>query len=304
MDRIFRQPQTAFDVALSALCWGLLVLSRLAYSVFETVIAPAMHTPFALILQTLLLVAISIFAFAPAMRDIRDMLFYEWVFVLLWNIAYLTKSDWYEPNWAPLLLVENWMSILAAIRLVWYPRQGGNKFITDWPVFGLLGFATRHRYAPLVPPTTQSRLLVWSLILITYPLAWYVSEKKYNITNAWLFAFGTFVICFYGKKTALALRDHITQSLQTKAELADILPQFEALKTALINAAANHPPIRTHAEALAAMQKWLSEDERAVLEAMRRTHPRMIPTLVDSILNLAGNAPRPPITLVPKKDED
>ena len=65
-----------------------------------------------------------------------------------------------------------------------------------------------------------------------------------------------------------------------------------------------HSIFGTREEAMDAMQKWLSEDERAVLEAMRRTHPRMIPVLVDSIMNLAGNVPRPPIALVHKKDGD
>jgi hypothetical protein len=32
---------------------------------------------------------------------------------------------------------------------------------------------------------------------------------------------------------------------------------------------------------------------------MRRTHPKMIPQLVDCMLNLAGNIPRPPLGLVP-----
>jgi hypothetical protein len=64
-----------------------------------------------------------------------------------------------------------------------------------------------------------------------------------------------------------------------------------------------HPPPRPRAEARMAMQKWLSADE-LVLNAMREAHPRVIPMLVDCILNLAGNIPRPPIRLVSKQDEE
>ncbi len=53
-----------------------------------------------------------------------------------------------------------------------------------------------------------------------------------------------------------------------------------------------------------ALQKWLSADELTVLNAMREAHPRVIPMLGDSILNLAGNIPRPPIRLVFKQDKE
>jgi hypothetical protein len=194
------------------------------------------------------------------------------------------------------------MTLLAAIRIIWFPGSAVGSIRTDWPIFGIIGFCTRHRYKSHNPATYQSGALVWSLIIATYPAAWYITANKINFSDFWLFILGTIIITVFGKSTAFALRDHVKQSLQTQADLADIVPQFESLKASLASSAANHPPIRTREEVMVAMQKWLSEDERTVLDAMRKTHPDMIQPLVDGMINLAGNRPRPGLTLVHSKE--
>ncbi len=304
MQKLFQQPQFAFEITTRTLVWGVFVLNRLAYLLLFPELPPGLHTPGVLLTSTLFLMALSVFSLTPALRDIRDMVFFEWIGILLWNLAYVTRSPWYEPSWFPLQLLENWMTLLATLRMIWFANPAPGSLRTDWPIFGIIGFITRHKYPPQVPPTTQSSLLVWALIWLAYPLAWYVTANKININDGWLFFLGVYIIGRYGIAAAHGFRDHVSQTLQIRAELDDVLPQFEALKAALAKAANEHPPIKTRAEAMEAMKKWLSEDERTVLNAMRETHPRLIPALVDSMLNLAANMPRPPLTLVRKPDDE
>jgi hypothetical protein len=304
MQKLFQQPQFAFDISTRTLFWGLLVLNRLAYLLFLPELAPVLRTPGMLFFQTFFLAVMSVFALTPAIRDFRDVVFFEWIGVLVWNLAYVTKSPWYEPSWFPLQLLENWMTLLATMRMLWFANPAPGSLRTDWPIFGIIGFITRHKHASQVPPTTRSGLLVWSLIWLAYPLAWYVTANKININDGWLFFLGAYIIGRYGIAAAHAFRDHVSLALQIRAELDDVLPQFEALKASLAKAATLHPPIKTRAEAMDAMKKWLSEDERTVLNAMRETHPRVMPALVDSMLNLAANMPRPPLTLVGKRDDE
>ncbi len=299
INKLFQQPQLAFEITLRSLCVILLMLNRLGYEVFGVLLPPEYRTPFVLFAQTLLLLSVSTIALTPAIRDLRDMLAYEWFWALVWNVAYFTKSPWYESNWLPLQLIINWITILAALRIVWFTSSAAGSLRTDWPLFGIIGFIMRKKHLPKVKPTWQSGLLVWALIWAAYPLAWITTPYAIDLIRIWLFVFGTIAICVFGKKIAIAVREHVSQAIQTQTALQAILPEVERLKTALIKAASQHPPVRTRDEALLLMQQWLSEEERTVLDAMRRTHPKMIPLLVDCMLNLAGNIPRPALGLVP-----
>jgi DNA-binding FrmR family transcriptional regulator len=303
MDKFFNDPIRALDFFLRVLCWALMATVYFSTQVFYPHVAQSFRTPYPLLAEGITLIVLSRFATTPALRDLREILFYEWLWLLIWNGAFFADCDWYVQEWFHLHLAANWMSLIAIIRFAWFATPGA-RFATDWPIFGIIGFLTRARHQPVVAPTVPSSILVWLIIWLCYPLAWYCTIHKVDTAAGWLMVSGGYMVLYLGKRAANAFAAHIIQAQQNDAELEAVLPQIAALQAALAKAAENYPQPRTRAEAQVAMQKWLSADELAVLNAMREAHPRVIPMLVDSILNLAGNIPRPPIRLVSKQDEE
>lgn len=303
MDKFFTDPDHGSDFVLRFAFWGLSVVVYLSVVVFYPYVPSQYQTHYALLTQTIAVLTVSSLALTPAMRDLRDIVFYELLWYMVWGYAYFAQCDWYDANWFYRNLMSNWTSFLAVIRLLWFAPPGA-RLSTNWPIFGIIGFITRTRHRENAAPTLATSTLVWALIWLCYPLAWYCTVYAVNTAAALLMVTGGYAVLRFGKRAAIAFAAHIRKAQQNQADLDATLPQIAALQAALAKAAANQPLPRTRTEALVAMQKWLSPDELLVLNAMREVHPRVIPMLVDSLLNLAGNIPRPPLTLVPKPGDD
>ncbi len=303
MEKFFNDPAHAFDFALRALCCALAGVIFLLVFLLYPYIPQQYLTHFALLMQTIALLVVSYLALTPAIRDLRDIVFYEWVWYMVWGFAYFAQCDWYDANWFYRNLMSNWTSLLAAIRILWFATPG-THLSANWPIFGIIGFITRARHRENAPPTLTTSTLVWALIWLCYPLAWYCAIYAVNTAAVWLMVTCGYAVVRLGKRAAIAFTASIRKAQQNQAALDATLPKIAALQDALAKAAANQPLPRTRTEALVVMQKWLSPDELLVLNAMREVHPRVIPMLVDSLLNLAGNIPRPPLTLVPKPGDD
>lgn len=314
---ILKSPTLTSDLFVRGIAWCVLVAGLLlsGQSVISAIPTSQLRTAYMLGLDTLIIFLLSKFRHKSFIQDIVDFASYETGFLAIYlgaDIAGSPLSNWCNENFR---YVTSSCFILTIVRLVWFfPNKSGDQTI-NWPIIGICGARSRHRRS--LPESERTHRWV---VLAVIPLCLCLAVASTLVTFGWpAFSFaivGITLVAAYADQVNNGLEETITE----RNSAVEANHQFEAMlqnQAAAIesrDAAIEELKERltqemdaqsyTRDQAIAFIDRKITDPERRLLTNFALLDPRMHDTLIDFVVKFSrqpvppDEPPRPTLSLV------
>lgn len=320
---ILQSPSLTSDLFIRGIIWAILVATLLlsSYSVTSRIPFGPLWLGYMAIMDCIAICVLMRFSKNTAVQDIIDLIGYEASFLFICLICDLTGGPIY--GWLKTYAfsyVTSFCFILTIVRLVWFfPNKAGTQTM-NWPIMGICG--ARSRYRRSLPESERTHRWV---VLAVIPICFCLAMASTLVTFGWpAFSFaivGITLVAGYADHMNNGLADTITD----RNSAVEANHQFETMlqnqAAAIQNRDAAIEELKerltqemdaqsyTREQAIAFIDRKITDPERRLLTNFTLVDPRMHDTLINFVVKFSrqpvpDDDPSPPTLSLIKGGRD